>query len=94
MFSRALFRVSYVVMNLVPIYVIVGIGLGILRVPGWIVLLPFFVIGLPAGMYFLSYRCSECRRLVYSASDREDSDERGRFPLPWFDRCPSCGAPL
>jgi hypothetical protein len=95
MSSRTLFLVSYVVFNLLPVYVIVGTCLGVMGAPGWLVLLPLFVIGLPFGTYLILYRCSVCKCLVYTVPNlKAVPDGLNKFPLHRFDHCPSCGAAL
>ncbi len=93
---RALFILSYSIMHLGPIYVIMGMMAGsYFAVPGWVVVLPVFVIFVPAGLYMLSRRCPSCGNLIYTVEHMKKAPGGlYRVPIHIFRSCPVCGHKL
>jgi hypothetical protein len=88
---RVIFIVSYVLLNLSPLFVVTAIILGSMGIEGWVLVLPFFLIQAPAGAYIASYRCFCCGNVVYTVAHlKQVPGGLKHFPIYYFHNCPSC----
>ena len=83
------------IIRLSPIYIVPALLLGMLGVPAWIILLPIFMIAVPAGFYLATWRCPHCDKLVYTPKNLKIAKDRyNKTYLHRFCNCPICNEKL
>ena len=94
MTNGKLFRSAYWLMHLAPLYAVVGIVLGIMGVPGLVVLAPLLLF-VAATAYIASRKCPHCVRPIYTAENLGKVEGGlSQIPLHRFRQCPACGGSL
>ena len=69
-------------MALAPVYVVIGLIMGVYGVPGAIVLAPILLFA-AAGAYLATRKCRHCQSPLYAASKK--------LWLSSVAECPACG---
>jgi hypothetical protein len=88
-------KLAFWIARLSPLYVIAGLVMGMLGVPGWLVLLPIFLIGAPAGAYLAQWRCPHCGSRVYTVENfKKVKSGTTDFVPGRSSSCPVCGEPI
>lgn len=93
--SRILFWISYISMNIIPLYVILALFFFQENLSKWAILLPIFFIGVPSGIFLALYKCKNCNNRVYTVSHLKSvPGGLKRVPLYLFKICPECNQQL
>jgi rubredoxin len=91
--GRRAILLAYAIMYTAPIYAIVGFFLGSYNVvPGSIVVLPVFIVYVPAALYVLTRRCKTCGALLNTTASWK-ALRTSWAAIPVVRACPECGAP-
>ena len=93
--NRTLFLLSYGALHLSPVYVLAAAVAGTYGVDGWLVLLPMMFGFVPASIYLITRRCSNCGSPIYTVDHMKKAPGGiNRIPIYRWRNCPECGHPL
>ena len=84
------FSVAYWLIRLSPLYVIIGLLLGLKGVPGNLILLPIPLIFTPAVAFIMLTRCRNCKNFIYTPQIMRKAREQGHVAFRPFIICPVC----
>jgi hypothetical protein len=91
--NDSLFNTASWLMRVAPLYAVLGIVLGMLGVPGLVVLAPMLLFA-PAGAYIGSRKCAHCRKPIYTVENLRKVEGELRLPAHRYRHCPACGGNL
>ena len=87
---------SYILAHVAPAYAVVGlIIIFLFDAKGAVLVWPVFVVFAPAGIYFCSRRCPNCKKYIYTVENmRKFPGGLHRIPIYIPINCPNCGQHL
>lgn len=86
-------RLCIWIIRIAPIYALAGIVSTFTNL-GPIVLLPIFLVFVPAGMYVLSRRCAQCGNSAFASARFKENPRLLFLPIRDLTVCPTCGSSL